>query len=43
MANVLVREGEDALTYTSIESQQNTAKTHRCVGEGLERNFCIDD
>jgi hypothetical protein len=36
-----VREGDDMLTYDSIESQRRKAKTHRNVGKGLERSFCI--
>jgi hypothetical protein len=38
-----IRQGDDMLTYDSIESQRRQAKSHRCVGEGLERNFCIND
>ena len=35
----IARDGTTALTYNEIEFQRKKAKTHRCVGEGLERAF----
>jgi hypothetical protein len=37
--NSIERDGASALSYKQIESQRVKAKTHRCVGEGIERNF----
>ncbi len=37
--NSIQRDGSSALTYDDIEKQRLKAKTHRCVGEGIERNF----
>ena len=37
--NCIERNGASALTYKEIETQKQRAKTHRCVGEGVERVF----
>ena len=40
--NCIERDGTSALTYKEIEYQKRRAKTHRCVGEGVERLFIRD-